>query len=146
MLILIATSCKDFPFEQSKMKLSQLSGNWSGSIKVIQKGTSPFNPSEFTVTTKWVVDNAGNVEIEEQHQTGALYTWRGAIDTDLRINIQSEQLASCPPHPSEPRIYTIELKGQIIKKDGRYQLQSLVDNPICPPTALFAFNYFLQKD
>ncbi len=74
------------------------------------------------------------------------YTWRGTIDRELRINVQSEQLAYCPPDPGNPRTYTIEIKGQIIQRAGRYQLKSLVDNPICPPNGLFTFDYFLQKD
>ncbi len=92
------------------------------------------------------MDDAGKVMIEERTtmgQTTPRHIWTGTIDQELRISIQSDQQATCF---STPRTYTIELKGQILKKDGRYELSSLVDNPTCPPNCLFDLDYFLQKD
>lgn len=149
MLIVIGMGCKYFPLDQiinPGMTLSQLSGTWNASIKVIQKGTCPYNPSEYTSTSTWVVDDAGNVVIEEESQFGSRNTWTGTIDKNLRINVESDQLAYCFPVPDSPRTYTIVLEGQIVRKAGSYELKSLVDNPICPPNCLFDLDYLFKKD
>ncbi len=94
--LIILCSCSDENPSAPQIDLSMFSGNWSGTQTILQAGQCSISGGDsisVPITLTWVVDNNGNVTI--QNPQSGNESWSGKVESNLNISLRKDFTIIC---------------------------------------------------
>ncbi len=141
--LIILCSCSDENPSAPQIDLSMFSGNWSGTQTILQAGQCSISGGDsisVPITLTWVVDNNGNVTI--QNPQSGNESWSGKVEPNMDISLEKSFSVNCF---GTVRNETSSYNGTIEQKSGSFTVNMEAIEDWCPPACIFRIRYSLVK-
>jgi hypothetical protein len=120
--------------------LALLSGTWTGTLTATQAGRCTTSAAPRSITTTWVVTDAGEVVIRDGQ--GGSASWIGTSDPSLRVRTTRESYAQCS---GVMRTYPVVFTGIVSSSGSTKTVDLEALEEVCPPECVFRVVYRLTK-